>query len=111
MIGSFRLAAALAALGPAVTVIKLGAEGALALVDGVVHRKAAVPVRSVDPVGAGDAIVGAYLSELMAGADAKRCLDTATLAGALLCTVPGDWEGMPNTAQLATWTGVSDVQR
>ncbi|WP_327394674.1 sugar kinase [Streptomyces phaeochromogenes] len=106
------LAAALTGLGPAGAVIKLGAEGASALVDGVHHRQAAVPVQVVDPVGAGDAFVGAYLSELMAGADVKRCLDTAALAGALLCTVPGDWEAMPTRAVLDGWTGVTDdVQR
>ncbi|MFJ9588361.1 sugar kinase [Streptomyces acidicola] len=105
------LAAALTALGPATAVIKLGAEGALALVDGALHHRAAVPVRVVDPVGAGDAFVGAYLSELVAGADVKQRLDTAALAGALLCTVPGDWEGMPTRAALDGWTGVSDVLR
>lgn len=105
------LATALTGLGPASAVIKLGAEGALALVDGVFHRRAAVPVQAVDPVGAGDAFVGAYLSELMAGADVERCLETAVLAGALLCTVPGDWEGMPTRAVLDGWTGVTDVQR
>lgn len=105
------LAAALTGLGPAGAVIKLGAEGASALVDGVHHRQAAVPVQVVDPVGAGDAFVGAYLSELMAGADVKQCLDTAALAGTLLCTVPGDWEAMPTRAVLDGWTGVTDVQR
>ncbi len=100
------LAAALTGLGPAGAVVKLGAEGASALVDGVHHRQAAVPVQVVDPVGAGDAFVGAYLSELMAGADVKRCLETAALAGALLCTVPGDWEAMPTRAVLDGWTGV-----
>ena len=105
------LAAALTGLGPAGAVIKLGAEGASALVNGVHHRQAAVPVQVVDPVGAGDAFVGAYLSELMAGADVKQCLDIAALAGALLCTVPGDWEGMPTRAVLDGWTGVTDVQR
>ncbi|MEU1513230.1 sugar kinase [Streptomyces sp. NPDC005811] len=105
------LAASLTALGPATAVIKLGAEGALALVDGVAHRRAAVPVQVLDPVGAGDAFVGAYLSELVAGADARRCLDTAALAGALLCTVPGDWEGMPTRAVLDGWTEGRDVVR
>ncbi|MEV8539608.1 sugar kinase [Streptomyces sp. NPDC051572] len=105
------LASALTDLGPSSAVVKLGADGALALVDGEVHRRAAVPVQVLDPVGAGDAFVGAYLSELVAGADVKRCLETAVLAGALLCTVPGDWEGMPSRAVLDGWTGVTDVLR
>ncbi|MET8980023.1 sugar kinase [Streptomyces sp. NPDC004539] len=105
------LALKLGELGPSTVVIKLGAQGALASVDGVVHRRPAVPVEVVDSVGAGDAFVGAYLSELVAGAEPKRRLDTAALAGALLCTVPGDWEGMPDRAVLEGWRGVGEVVR
>ncbi|MFI2720741.1 sugar kinase [Streptomyces collinus] len=105
------LALALTDLGPTSAVIKLGADGALARVDGETHLRAAVPVRVTDPVGAGDAFVGAYLGELVVGAGVQRCLETAVLAGALLCTVPGDWEGMPSRPVLNSWTGAADVER
>ena len=61
------LAHRLAALGPAQVVIKLGAQGCVALVDGEEYRQDAVPVRAVDTVGAGDAFVGGYLAELLDG--------------------------------------------
>ncbi|MEU9448974.1 sugar kinase [Streptomyces sp. NPDC048277] len=105
------LARSLTALGPAVAVVKLGAEGAMALVDGVPHHRAAVPVQVTDPVGAGDAFVGAYLSEFLAGADVEQCLATAVLAGAMVCTVPGDWEGMPSRTALAGRQATGDVLR
>lgn len=48
-------------LGPRIPVIKLGSLGALALADGTVHTHPIVPI---EPVGAGDAFVGAFLAEL-----------------------------------------------
>ncbi|WP_308190948.1 PfkB family carbohydrate kinase [Pseudonocardia terrae] len=65
----------------------------------------------VDPVGAGDAFVGAYLAERVAGADVMGRLDTAARAGALMCTVPGDWEALPTRADLAGGDRSSDVRR
>jgi 2-dehydro-3-deoxygluconokinase len=61
------LARRIADLGPGQAVIKLGADGALALIDGTVFRQPAVPVSVVDTVGAGDAFVAGYLAELMEG--------------------------------------------
>jgi 2-dehydro-3-deoxygluconokinase len=61
------LARRIAGLGPGQAVIKLGADGALALIDGTVFRQPAFPVSVVDTVGAGDAFVAGYLAELMEG--------------------------------------------
>ncbi|QFU89188.1 sugar kinase [Amycolatopsis sp. YIM 10] len=104
------LVAALAELGPAEAVLKLGADGALARIDGRTHEQPAFPVSLVDPVGAGDAFVGAYLAERLAGRDVVTRLRTAAQAGALMCTVPGDWEALPTRAALAT-SGAPDVIR
>ena len=60
------LARELAKRGPATVVVKLGALGALALSGDEVHRAPARPVTVVDPVGAGDAFVAGYLSEVVA---------------------------------------------
>ncbi|MFT4122752.1 MAG: sugar kinase [Microbacteriaceae bacterium] len=95
------LAEALAALGPAEVVVKLGTGGALALVDGEQVRVPAVPVSAVDTVGAGDAFVAGYLAERLAGLPAAARLATATRAGAAACLHPGDWEGAPTRAELA----------
>jgi 2-dehydro-3-deoxygluconokinase len=90
----------LAELGPADVVVKLGARGALALVDGEVVPVDPVRVEAVDSVGAGDAFVAGYLAELMAGADPATRLRTAALCGAFAVSSPGDWEGFPNRDDL-----------
>ncbi len=90
----------LAALGPAQVVLKLGARGALAAVDGELVQVPAFPVVVVDSVGAGDAFVGGYLAELLLGADHLTRLRTAAACGAFAVTVPGDWEGLPSRRDL-----------
>jgi 2-dehydro-3-deoxygluconokinase len=105
-------AAGLARLGPRQVVITRGPEGAAALIDGVPVTVAAHPVRVLDPVGAGDAFVGGYLAELLAGADAPARLATAARCGAFAVTVAGDWEGLPSRAELGLLdAGARDVVR
>jgi 2-dehydro-3-deoxygluconokinase len=91
---------ALAALGPAQVVLKLGAQGAVAVIHGALMRVPAFPVVTVDSVGAGDAFVGGYLAELLLGADVGTRLRTASACGAFVVTVPGDWEGLPTRRDL-----------
>jgi 2-dehydro-3-deoxygluconokinase len=98
--GHERAAAALAALGPRHAVLKLGAEGALAVTDGGLHREPALPVRAVDPVGAGDAFVAGYLAGLLDGCAGPECVRIGTRCGAFAVTVSGDWEGMPTRQEL-----------
>ncbi|MEU6284448.1 sugar kinase [Streptomyces sp. NPDC047028] len=90
----------LAALGPREVVVKRGAEGAVALVDGVCLDQGAFPVREVDPTGAGDAFVAGYLAERIAGGGAADRLDLAARLGAFAVTQPGDWEGLPRRSDL-----------
>ena len=94
-------ALALEALGPAQVVIKRGADGCLARIDGVTIEQPAPAVPVVDTVGAGDACVAGYLAELMSGAEPATRLATAVAAGAFAVTVSGDWEGMPDRPSLA----------
>lgn len=98
-------------LGPSQVVLKRGAHGCTALIDGVEHSRTAVPVHVVDTVGAGDAFVGGYLSELLRGADAEQRLLTATQVGAFACLVPGDWEGMPRRSELHMLDSSEPVSR
>jgi 2-dehydro-3-deoxygluconokinase len=93
-------ALALAELGPRHAVVKLGAQGAVAAVDATSVHAPALPVRVVDPVGAGDAFVAGYLAAVLDGASAFECLRTACAVGAFAVTVPGDWEGLPTRAEL-----------
>lgn len=92
---------ALAALGPSQVVVKRGARGAVAVVDGVAYDAPVHRVDAVDPVGAGDAFAAGYLAELLAGADVPARLATAAAAGAFAVTVHGDWEGLPRRDELA----------
>jgi 2-dehydro-3-deoxygluconokinase len=93
------LAHELAALANGRAVVKLGSRGAVASIDGTVHRRDASPVAVVDPVGAGDAFVAAWLAADLAGASPAEALDRAADAGALACTVDGDWR-RPDPAAL-----------
>ncbi|WP_406283517.1 sugar kinase [Embleya sp. NBC_00896] len=94
------LARDLCALGPAQVLLKQGARGALAIVDGVRHDVPPLRVDAVDPVGAGDAFAAGYLAELLEGGSVAERVATAAAAGAFAVTVPGDWEGLPRRDEL-----------
>ncbi|HWR85172.1 MAG TPA: sugar kinase [Rhodoglobus sp.] len=102
------LAERLAALGPGQVVIKLGAEGCLALVDGATYAVPAVPVQPVDTVGAGDAFVAGYLAELLDGRSVEQRLATAVRTGAFACLGPGDWESYARRDELALLDAAGD---
>ena len=105
------LARELAKRGPGAVVVKLGALGALALSGDQVHEASALPVEVVDPVGAGDAFVAGYLSELVAGGSVPDALRTANGCGATVCRAPGDWEGLPTRAELDELSDDHEVVR
>ncbi|MGW1024698.1 sugar kinase [Streptomyces sp. NPDC002577] len=105
------LAKGICDLGPAGAVIKLGVEGAYALLDGRQYLQPAVPVRVHDSVGAGDAFAAGYLAELLAGEPPERRLRTAALLGAFAVSTTGDWEGLPNRSELALLDHHDDVVR
>lgn len=90
----------LAATTPGDVVLKLGAAGCLALVDGNRVTMSALSVPVVDTVGAGDAFVAGYLAETLLAADPATRLATAVRCGAFACLSPGDWEGLPTRADL-----------
>ncbi|MEV6795635.1 sugar kinase [Streptomyces sp. NPDC051320] len=94
------LARALLDAGAGEVVVKLGAAGATAYTSGGKRHCPARPVRSVDPVGAGDAFVAGYLSALLDGADTASRLHRAVTTGAFAVATPGDWEGAPTRAEL-----------
>ena len=93
------LLAALARPGR-VVVAKLGAQGAEAEEAGARVRQAAVDIDAVDTVGAGDAFVAGYLSEMLRAAPLAERMATAVRTGAFACLAPGDWEGLPTRAEL-----------
>jgi len=96
------LAAALLALGPKLAVVKLGAQGALALETGAsaVHRAAlAVPV-VVDSVGAGDAFCAGFIGARLEGRDLGLALEMGNACGAAAVSALGDLTGLPERAAL-----------
>ncbi|MFJ1809587.1 MULTISPECIES: sugar kinase [unclassified Streptomyces] len=109
--GPEELAQGICDLGPSGAVIKLGAEGAYALLDGRTHRQPAIPVRVHDSVGAGDAFAAGYLAELLAGKPPKRRLRTAVRLGAFAVSTAGDWEGLPRRSELGLLDHHDDIVR
>ncbi|WP_330253493.1 sugar kinase [Nocardia sp. NBC_00565] len=104
------MAESLAALGPSQIVVKLGSEGSLALYNGELIRQPAVPVTSVDPVGAGDAFVAGYLAGVLDDGSISHSLHLAATCGAFAVSVPGDWQGLPSRHELGLLTG-ADINR
>lgn len=82
-------------------VVKRGAAGAGAYTADGQWEVPAVPVTSIDTVGAGDAFTAGYLSALLDGEDVAGRLQRGALAGAFAVSTAGDWEGLPRTGELA----------
>jgi 2-dehydro-3-deoxygluconokinase len=98
-------------LGPRQVLIKLGADGCLARINGTTHELAAPRVVVLDTVGAGDAFAAGYLADLISGAGPAQRLATAVAAGAWAVTVSGDWEGMPDRRALGLFEETEPVVR
>ncbi|NKQ54499.1 sugar kinase [Amycolatopsis sp. K13G38] len=105
------LARGVAKVGPATVVVKLGELGSLALQGDQQHRAAALEVTVVDPVGAGDAFVAGYLSGLVEACPVPECLWRGNAAGAAVCAVPGDWEGLPTREDIESRGDAGEVVR
>ncbi len=103
--------ARLAELGPSQVMVKLGDRGCAAMIEGEYFEEPAPTVRVVDTVGAGDAFVAGYLSELLCGSSPRERLRTATAVGAFACSVEGDWEGSPRRDELALVQATEPVSR
>lgn len=93
-------ASALLTAGVEEVVVKRGRAGGLAYSAAGVAEQPAVRLSVVDPVGAGDAFVGGYLSARLEGADLVGRLRRAVAVAAFAVSSPGDWEGLPRRAEL-----------
>ena len=82
-------------------VVKRGAAGAGVHTTAGRWETPAVPVTSIDTVGAGDAFTAGYLSALLDGEDVAGRLQRGALAGAFAVSTAGDWEGLPRRDELA----------
>ncbi|MGO4119711.1 sugar kinase [Arthrobacter sp. YAF16] len=95
------MAAELLERGVREVVVKRGAAGAGVHTAAGRWEAPAVPVTSIDTVGAGDAFTAGYLSALLDGGDVAARLKRGTLAGAFAVSTAGDCEGLPSAAELA----------
>ncbi len=75
-----------------VVVVKIGPEGALARRGKEQAASPALPIKAVDPVGAGDSFDAGFLHQYVRGADLATCLAYGNLAGAFSTTHPGGTE-------------------
>jgi len=94
----------LVSLGPSTIVYKLGASRGLAgLSNGEKATSLPVKVPLVDSIGAGDAVVAGFLAGYLAGDSLQRSLDIASCCSALTVMRRGDFENLPDLADLEKW--------
>lgn len=96
------LAHALNENGPTESIVTLGPRGAISVVDEEIFEAPGVPVQAIDTVGAGDAFVAGYLTEMLRGTSPERRLALGNCLGAHVCLVSGDWEGLPTSRDLVS---------
>jgi 2-dehydro-3-deoxygluconokinase len=89
--------------GPAEVVVKLGARGCTAVVDGERVSSPGFPVRQLDPIGAGDAFAAGYLAGTLWGHEPAERLRTANAMGAFCVQDLGDYEGLPSRRELTAF--------
>lgn len=87
--------------GVAEVVIKRGARGAGAYTGADEFFEGPIPVSSLDTIGAGDAFCAGYLSAFLDGHGVGSRLRRGAVLGAFAVSTAGDWEGLPNRAELA----------
>jgi fructoselysine 6-kinase len=84
-------AAAAVARGARVGVATLGGAGSIAYTDDERIEQAALPADVVDTLGAGDALIAAFIASALEGADARTSLRRGAGAAADACAHPGAW--------------------
>jgi 2-dehydro-3-deoxygluconokinase len=88
-------------------VVTQGDDGALAF-SGEIHDQSAIATETVDPVGSGDAFVGAYLAQRLSGASVPDALAYGAATAALNRTFQGDMARFSSAAVDAVLTGDRD---
>jgi sugar/nucleoside kinase (ribokinase family) len=92
-------ALALSRDGSVLVVVKLGAEGALAVDGGRINYSAAVAVEEVDSVGAGDSFDAGFLAGYLARQPTEESLRLANTCGALSMRAAGGIGAQPTLAE------------
>ena len=99
-------------------VVTRDSDGAIAYDGHTIVEHPGYPIDFVDPVGAGDAFIAGFLSEIFRRGTIQtffasdhaerarmleRCLSVANVCGALICTRRGDTEAMPTANEVAAF--------
>ena len=99
------LARAAIGLGPSIAVVKLGADGAIAVerdAPALVVARPGVPLPLViDPIGAGDGFCAGFIVARLDGVDLGAALEIGNACGAAVASALGDQAGLPDRAELA----------
>ena len=82
-------------------IVTLGAEGVVAVRDGVLHRAQGLDIRPVDTVGAGDTFCGYLAAGMDGGLPFTDALRRAAVAGSLACLKPGAQPSIPTASEVA----------
>ncbi|MCA1491058.1 ribokinase [Sinorhizobium alkalisoli] len=82
-------------------IVTLGADGAVAIHDGEVHRAKGLAIEPVDTVGAGDTFCGYLAASLDSGLFFPEALRRAAVAGSLACLKPGAQPAIPFASEVA----------
>jgi sugar/nucleoside kinase (ribokinase family) len=86
-------------------VIKLGANGAVAVQNGCRSTAAVMPVTVVDPVGAGDSFDAGFLYQFLRGSDLPSCLAFGNRCGAFSTTASGGTEAFRDLDRMRVFLG------
>ncbi|MGI2032747.1 ribokinase [Rhizobium panacihumi] len=82
-------------------IVTLGADGVIAVRNGVVHRVKGLDITPVDTVGAGDTFCGYLVSGMEQGLDFPDALRRAAIAGSLACLKAGAQPSIPTAEEVA----------
>ena len=86
--------------GPANTVIKRGAEGALVVSGSTTLSVPAFRVKPVDTTGAGDSFNAGFIFQFLQDATLEKCVRWGNACGALSTQALGGTEGFPNVSEV-----------
>lgn len=82
-------------------IVTLGADGVIAIRDGLIFRSTGLKIEPVDTVGAGDTFCGYFAASLDEGLDFETALRRAAVAGSLACLKQGAQPSIPESADVA----------
>jgi len=97
---------ALGQMGPELVLVKLGANGCLALRGEQIVELAGIPVPRVDATGAGDSLAGAVVYAWLGGLDLDSLTVLANAAGAAKVQKRGTGRNVPTLAEIRAVLGL-----